>query len=60
MAERSVTSMDDTFRLDLAEHSKEYVAEVLGAFLDDAGRYGRKLVEIRMSKAMLDRLAIET
>jgi hypothetical protein len=50
--------MDDTFRLDLGEQDKEYIFEVLDAFLDDAHRDGRKLAEIRMRKGMLDRLEL--
>lgn len=51
--------MDDTFRLDLAEYDKEYIHDVLSTFLGRAGDYGRRLIEIRMSKAMFDRLEIE-
>jgi hypothetical protein len=51
--------MDDTFRLDLADHDKEYIQNVLDTFFEMAADHGRKLIEIRMSKPMADRLGIE-
>lgn len=44
--------------MDLADYDKEYIYDVLGTLLEKAGGYGRRLIEIRMSKAMLDRLDI--
>ena len=51
--------MDDTFRLDLADHDKAYIEEVFDAFLTGAPRRGRKLIEIRMRKAMFERLEMK-
>ena len=51
--------MDDTFRLDLADCDKEYTQNVLDTFLEKAADHRRKLIEIRMSQAMADRLGIE-
>jgi hypothetical protein len=51
--------MDDTFRLDLAHYDKPYIEEVLDTFIGDAHRYRRKVITIRMSQAMSERLGIE-
>lgn len=56
---REISIMDDTFRLDLANYDREYIQEVRDTFFEGAANYGRKLTEIRMSKAMSDKLAIE-
>ena len=50
--------MDDVFRLDLEDFDKAYIDEVLDTFLARAEGYGRRLIEIRMSQAMFDRLEI--
>jgi hypothetical protein len=53
-------NIDDTFSLDLADYERPYIEEVLDTFVEDAGSYGRKVLEIRMSKAMYQRLEIDT
>jgi hypothetical protein len=49
--------MDDTFRLDLEGYDKEYIQDVLNGFLEGAPRRGRKMVEIRMSRVLLETMA---
>ena len=49
---------DDTFRLDLSGKDREYIQDVLDTFLEDATRYRRKLIEIRMTKPMVIKLGI--
>lgn len=51
-------SDDDTFRLDLTDKDEDYIREVLDTFRDDAHRYRRKLIEIRMTKPMAMKLGI--
>ncbi len=51
--------MDDVFRLDLSSKDKAYIDDVLNAFIDDAPSYGRRLIEIRVSKTMLQHLGFE-
>lgn len=50
--------MDDTIRLDLADYEKSYIEEALSGFIEEAHRYGRKVIAIRMSKVMFERLEI--
>ena len=50
---------DDLIRLDYEGCDKAYIHEALTAFLEKAANYGRALIEIRMSRMMLDRLQIE-
>ncbi len=52
--------MDDVFRLDLADYDRPYIEEVLDTFVERACGYGRKVIAIRMSKAMFRRLGIKT
>lgn len=51
--------MDDIFRVDLAGYDEAYVEDVLDGFLQNAHRYGRKLLEIRVSESMFKRLEVE-
>ena len=51
--------MDDAFRLDLADYDKDYIVSVLDGFREEAPSYGRKLLEIRVSRAMFDKLEFE-
>ena len=51
--------MDDLIRLDLEGYDKDYIHDVFTAFLEGAPNYGRALIEIRMSRMMLDKLDIE-
>ena len=48
----------DVIRLDLADKDKAYVDDVLGSFVTQAHRYGRKLVAIRMSESIARLLGI--
>jgi hypothetical protein len=50
--------MDDLIRMDLAGCDKAFIYDALTGFLEGASNYGRALVEIRMSRMMLDRLEI--
>jgi hypothetical protein len=50
-----ISTLDDTIRMDVADHDKDYVHEVLDTLRARAASYGRTLVEIRMSKMMFDR-----
>jgi hypothetical protein len=56
----SEQDMNDTFRLDLADYDKDYIEDVLDEFLENAPSYGRKLLEIRVSQAMFDKLEIKS
>ncbi|WP_400767290.1 hypothetical protein [Methylosinus sporium] len=49
--------MTDVFRLDLSDKDCEFVKDTLDGFCQGASKYGRKLVEIRGRRAMIDRLA---
>ena len=51
--------MGDVIRLDLSGKNKAYIDEVLNSFIDDAPSHGRRLMEIRMSKTMSQRLSFE-
>jgi hypothetical protein len=51
--------MNDSFRLDLAGHDKGYIEDVLNGFLEEARSHGRKLLEIRVSRTMFDKLEFE-
>jgi hypothetical protein len=51
--------VDDLIRLDLTGYDRDYIHEALTGFLEGAADYGRALIEIRMSRMMLDRLDIE-
>jgi hypothetical protein len=48
--------MDDSFKLDLAGYDRAYIEEVLDGFLENAPSHGRKVLEVRMSQAMFDKL----
>lgn len=50
--------MDDLIRLNLTGRDKVFIHDALTGFLEQAAAYGRALIEIRMSRAMLDRAAI--
>jgi hypothetical protein len=49
---------NNVFRWDLEGYDKEYIEELIETFLQDATRYGRKLIEVRMRLAMLEILEI--
>jgi hypothetical protein len=51
--------MDDTFRLDLSDYGQEYVQDVLNSFFDGAANHGRKVIEIRMTEGMSEKLGIK-
>jgi hypothetical protein len=51
--------MDDLIRLDLSGCDKTFITDALTGFLEGAANYGRALIEIRMSRIMLDRLEVE-
>jgi hypothetical protein len=50
---------DDLIRLNLEGCDKAFIHEALTAFLEKAANCGQALIEIRMSRMMLDRLQIE-
>jgi hypothetical protein len=50
---------NDVFRMDLEGYDKAYVEEVIDTFRQDASKYRKKLVEIRMRKAMIGMLEAE-
>ncbi|HEX5454936.1 MAG TPA: hypothetical protein VFX06_14190 [Stellaceae bacterium] len=51
--------MDDPFKLDLHGYDEHYIRDVLDTFYEDAGKYGRRLIEIRMSGAMARKLQLD-
>jgi hypothetical protein len=50
---------DDLIRLDFEDCDKAFIHAALTAFHEKAADYGRALIEIRMSRMMLDKLQIE-
>ncbi len=51
---------NDIFRWNLEGFDKGYIEELIEGFLETAGQYERKLIEIRMSPVMLKTLEIKS
>lgn len=48
--------LKDKFRLDLTDKDTTFIWETLHGFSENAAKYRRKLIEMRMAKIMFDRL----
>lgn len=49
---------NDLIKMDLSDSTREFIIDALTGFLEDAPRYGRKLVGIRMSREIFERLGV--
>lgn len=50
---------DNVIRCDLEGYARAYIEEVLGTFIEGASAHGRRVSDIRMRRAMFERLEIE-